>query len=161
LGEAEKMPKTISMPSLDDIKTAYTGSGPKASANYSKAIDRVTDFVGKATSDSAEKAYADGVSRAAANKLRAKGISEKVTNESWKTDAKTKGGSVIGTRISGAGEKQSRGYGPYQAALQGLSLPDKVPGDPVGNLSRNAGKVVATLYNVKAAKQGVPTVAVP
>jgi hypothetical protein len=155
------MPKTISMPTSDEIKTAYTASGTKAATNYNKAIDKVTDFVGKASSDSAEKNYSDGVQRAVTNKLRAKGITEKVTNESWKNDAKTKGGAVIGTRILGAGDKQSKGYAPYQAALQGLSLPDKVPGDPIGNLSRNAGKVVATLYNVKAAKQGVPQVPIP
>jgi len=155
------MPKTIKMPSLDDIKTAYAGSGTRAAAAYTKAIDAVTDFVGKATSETAETNYSAGVTRAAANKLRAKGISEKVTNESWKSDAKTKGGTIIGTRIAGAGDKQSKGFSPYRTALEGLSLSDKVPGDPVGNLNRNAGKVVATLYNIKATKQGVPTVVVP
>jgi hypothetical protein len=155
------MPKSIKMPTLDEIKTAYTGSGTKAGTNYGKAIDKVADFVGAATSDSAEAAYSAGVSRAVANKLRAKGITEKVTNESWKKDAKEKGATIIGTRIAGAGDKQTKGFAPYQAALNGLTLPDKVPGDPVGNLTRNAGKVVATLYNVKAAKQGAPTVATP
>jgi len=155
------MPKTIKMPSLEEIKTAYTGSGSRAAAAYTKAIDGVTDFVGRATSDAAEAAYSAGVTRAAANKLRAKGISGKVTNESWKSDAKTKGGAIIGTRISGAGEKQSKGFEPFRTALEGLSLSDKVPGDPIGNLTRNAGKVVATLYNVKATKQGVPTVTPP
>jgi len=155
------MPKTIKMPTLEEIKTAYTGSGSRAAASYSKAIDGVTDFIGRATSEAAEAAYSAGVTRAAANRLRAKGIADKVTNESWKADAKTKGAAIIGTRISGAGEKQSRGFAPYQAALQGLALSDKVPGDPIGNLTRNAGKVVATLYNVKATKQGVPTVTPP
>jgi len=155
------MPKTIRMPTLEEIKTAYTGSGSRAAAAYVKAIDGVTDFVGRATSDAAESAYSAGVTRAAANRLRAKGLAEKVTNESWKSDAKTKGGGIIGTRIAGAGEKQTKGYTPYQAALQGLSLPDKTPGDPIGNLSRNAGRVVATLYNVKARKLGLPEVAPP
>jgi hypothetical protein len=149
------------MPSSDEIKTAYTGSGSRAAANYTKAIQGVTDFVGRATSDAAEAAYSAGVARAAANKLRSKGLAEKTTNESWKTDAVQKGGSVIGTRISGAGEKQAKGFAPFQAALQGLTLSDKVPGDPIGNLTRNAGKVVATMYNTKAQKQGLPTVAAP
>jgi len=155
------MPKTVKMPTAEEIKTAYTGSGSRAAAAYTKAIDTVTDFVGRATSDAAEAAYSAGVTRAAVNKLRAKGITAKVTNESWKTDAKTKGGAIIGTRISGAGEKQKTGFEPYRAALEGLALSDKVPGDPIGNLTRNAGKVVATLYNVKATKQGVPTVTPP
>jgi len=155
------MPKTVKMPTLEEIKSAYTGSGARAASAYVKAIDGVTDFMGKATSDTAEANYSAGVTRAAANKLRAKGLAEKTTNESWKSDAKTKGGGIIGTRISGAGDKQSKGFAPYQAALQGLALSDKVPGDPIGNLTRNAGKVVATLYNVKATKQGVPTVTPP
>jgi len=155
------MPRTIKMPTLEEIKAAYTGSGPRASTEYTKAIDRVTGFVAKATSDSAEANYSAGVTRAVTLKLRAKKIAEKVTDESWKSDAKTKGGAIIGTRIAGAGDKQTKGYGDFRAALEGLSLPDKVPGDPLGNLSRNAGRVVATLYNVKARKIGATEVTPP
>jgi hypothetical protein len=114
------MPKTIKMPSADKIKSAYTGSGSRAATAYTAAIDEVTDFVGKATSDKAEANFNTAMSTVLANKLRAKGISNKVTNESWKSDAKTKGGTVIGTRIAGAGDKQQKGYAPYLTALSGL-----------------------------------------
>jgi len=155
------MPKTIKMPAAEDITAAYTGSGSRAAAEYNKAIDKVTGFVAAASSDAAEASYGAGVTRAVSLKLRAKGITAKVTDESWKRDAKTKGGAIIGTRIAGAGEKQKAGFADYRGALEGLSLPDKAPGDPLGNLSRNAGKVVATMYNVKARKIGAPEVAVP
>jgi len=155
------MPKPIRMPTLEEIKAAYTGSGSRAAAEYSKAIDRVTDFVGRATSEAAEANYSAGVTRAVANRLRAKGISEKVTNESWKSDAKTKGGAIIGTRIAGAGDKQARGYAAIHTALSGLELPDKTPGDPIGNLTRIAGRVVAASANVKRRKLGLPEVTPP
>jgi len=155
------MPRTIKMPSAEEIKAAYTGSGPRAASEYVKAVDKVTGFVASASSDSAEAAYSAGVTRAVSLKLRAKGISAKVTDESWKSDAKTKGGSIIGTRIAGAGDKQAKGFGDFRSALEGLSLPDKTPGDPLGNLSRNAGRVVATMYNVKARKVGASEVPVP
>jgi len=155
------MPKTIRMPTVEEIKAAYTGSGARAASEYSKAIDKVTDFVGRATSDAAEANYSAGVTRAVANRLRAKGISEKVTNESWKSDARTKGGAIIGTRIAGAGDKQAKGYAPIHTALSGLELPDKTPGDPIGNLTRIAGRVVAASANVKRRKLGLPEVTPP
>jgi len=155
------MPKTVKMPSAEEIKAAYTGSGSRAAAEYSKAIDKVTGFVSAASSESAEANYSAGVTRAVTLKLRAKGITAKVTDESWKKDAKEKGATIIGTRIAGAGEKQARGFADFRGALEGLSLPDKVPGDPLGNLSRNAGRVVATMYNVKARKVGATEVPVP
>jgi len=155
------MPRTIKMPSAEEIKAAYTGSGARAASEYSKAIDKVTGFVAAATSPSAEAAYDAGVTRAMALDLRAKGIAAKVTDESWRKDAKEKGAAIIGTRIAGAGDKQSKGFADFRGALEGLSLPDKVPGDPLGNLSRNAGRVVATMYNVKARKVGASEVPVP
>jgi len=155
------MPRTIKMPTAEEIKAAYTGSGTRAASAYTKAIDKVTGFVASASSDSAEAAYSAGVTRAVSLRLRAKGITAKVTDESWKKDAKEKGAAIIGTRIAGAGEKQAKGFGDFRSALEGLSIPDKVPGDPLGNLSRNAGKVVATLYNVKARKIGATEVTPP
>jgi len=155
------MPRSIRMPTADEIRAAYTASGSRAASEYSKAIDKVTDFVGRATSDAAEAAYSAGVTRAAANKLRAKGISNKVTNESWKSDAKTKGAAIIGTRIAGAGDKQAKGYAPVLTALSGLELPDKTPDDPIGNLTRIAGKVVAAAANVKRRRLGLPEVTPP
>lgn len=155
------MPRTIRMPTSEEIKSAYTASGSRAASEYAKAIDKVTDFVGRATSETSESNYAAGVASAVANKTRAKMISAKVTNESWKSDAKTKGGSIIGTRIAGAGEKQAKGYAPIHAALSGLELPDKVPDDPIGNLTRIAGRVVAASANVKRRAQGKPEVTPP
>jgi len=152
------MPRTIKMPTADEIRSAYVSSGPRAGTQYTKAVDKVTDFVGRATSESAEASYAAGVAAAVANRTRAKMIGAKVTNESWRSDAKTKGGAIIGARIAGAGEKQQKGYAPIHAALAGLELPDKVPDDPIGNLTRIAGRVVAASANVKRRAQGKPEV---
>jgi len=155
------MPRSVKMPSLEDIKAAYTGSGSRAAAGYVKGVDRVTDFVERAAGDSAEANFNSAMTTVLAGKLRARGLREKTTNESWKSDAKTKGGAIIGTRIAGAGDKQSRGYAPVHAALSGLELPDKMPDDPIGNLTRIAGRVVAAAANVKRRRQGKPEVTPP
>jgi hypothetical protein len=155
------MPKTVTLPAADNIKNAYGGSGQKASTRYAAKIALVTDWFSKATSDAAEANYSARMAFVLANKLRAKGITNKTSNEAWKSAAQTKGAPTLATRISLAADKQSKNWAPYYAALNGLSIPDKVPGDPIGNLTRNAGAVVATLANVKRAQEGLPAIPVP
>jgi len=154
------MPKTIKMPSADDIKTAYVGSASRASTAYTKGVDANTDAMDRAKSDAAEGSFNAAMTTVLANKLRQKGLAD-VTQEEWKTKAKTLGAPRLGTGIAAAGDSQKAGFEPYRSALSGLSLPDKVPDDPLGNLQRNAGKVVATLANIKRREKGLAEVPVP
>lgn len=155
------MTKTIKLTDVTVISDAYKNSGVKAATKYAAKIGLVTDWLAKATSDAAEANYARALQAAIANKTRAKEIAAKTTNESWKHAATTIGVNKIGIGITNAAPKQAAAWKDYYAALQGLVIADKVPDDPVGNLTRNAGKVVATLVNVKRAKLGLTPIPVP
>jgi hypothetical protein len=155
------MPKKITMPSAATIKADYAASGAKAATNYGRAIATNSTWFGQATSDLSEQHYGQGVQVAVAEKRRSTGIKTKTTQQGWQTAAISKGQSVLATRISGAADKQAANYAPYYSALAALEIQDKTPGDPLGNLQRNAGRVVATLVNVKRTKEGVAPIQVP
>ena len=155
------MPRKIVMSSADSIKGAYTGSALKASARYGKAVAENTSWFAQATSDASETHWGQGVQAAVAEKRRAAGLKTKTSQTAWQAAAISKGQTVLATRIQGAGDKQAAAWAPYYSALSSLEIPDKTPGDPLGNLQRNAGRVVATLVNVKRSKEGVPPIGVP
>jgi hypothetical protein len=138
------MPKKIRMPSLEDIKSAYAASGSKAATEYAKGIDAATGVVDAMASDSAEALWASQLSAAIAAKKRQAKIREKVTDSSWKADAKTKGAPVLATRITLAKEDMGKGYSPVHSALSGLELPDKTA-DPYANIDNISKLVVKTM----------------
>jgi len=148
------MPKKISMLGADAYKSRYANSGANASSTYQMMIAKNTTWFAQATSDTAEQNWATGVTVAANEKRRNAGLKSKTSQSLWSSAAITKGGAIIGQRITAAADKQSTAWAPYYNALAALTLPDKTPGDPIGNLTRNAGLVVKTLVNVKRAKEG-------
>jgi hypothetical protein len=143
------------------IEAAYAGSGGKAAAGYTKGIQGNTNWFAQASSDVSESNWQIGVTAAASEKRRAAGLRNKSSQALWQAAAQAKGATIIGSRIQAAAPKQAAAWKPYYDALTALTIPDKTPNDPLGNLSRNAGRVVATLVNVKRAKEGVPPIAVP
>lgn len=147
---------------VKDLPTAaqnYMMSGSRAADAYSRGVAKVTNWLDIAASDAAEANWSAGVTAAAMAKARARGLKLKVTSATWITDCQTKGAAVLGTRISGAGNKWLKGFTPYGNALSGLTLPAKVAADPIGNLTRRAGAVVKTLVNVKRAAEGLTPIA--
>lgn len=108
----------------------------EARANFEASIgyipDRYRNGVSKADwltpakSDAAEKNYADGVSKAVAQKTRQKEIT-KMTNEDWKNGAINKGAPIIGERIRGALNDWAANWGPMYDQVQSrvASLPAK------------------------------------
>lgn len=76
---------------------------------YTKGVDKA-DWATPAGSDAAEKNYADGVTKAVGAKSRQKGV-RAVTNEDWKTAAKTKGAPIIGTRMTESAAKYASNFG--------------------------------------------------
>jgi hypothetical protein len=70
-----------------------------------------------AKSAQSEQNYADGVSKAVANKTRQTAIS-KMNNTDWQTAAVTKGAPVIGTRIQAALNKWAANWSPMYSTVQ-------------------------------------------
>jgi hypothetical protein len=155
------MGKKITMPPTDAMKKAYTSAAATAGTAYKAGIDQVQGWLAAASSDASEANWKAGVIAAANENRRASGLKTKTSDVVWKMMCSAKGVNRIGTGMTAAADKQSANYAPYAAALAALELQDKTPGDPLGNLQRNAGRVVATLVNVKRQKEGASTIAVP
>lgn len=79
-------------------------------SRYESGVDKA-DWLNPAKSVQAETNYADGVSKAVADKRRQKAIAA-MTNEDWKNAAKTKGAPIIGARITAALPKWAANWGP-------------------------------------------------
>jgi len=83
---------------------------------YRAGVGRA-DWQTKASSDNAEKNFADSMSRAIANKSRQNGV-KKVSNADWQRVASEKGGAVIGERVRAAIDKQAANWSPIYDAVQ-------------------------------------------
>jgi len=94
-------------------------------ARYSAGVDKA-DWLTPAKSDTAEKNFADAMSKAIAGKNRQKEVA-KVTNEEWRKAAKDKGAPIIGDRIRGALDKYVAEWGPMydQVVSKVTALPPK------------------------------------
>jgi hypothetical protein len=108
----------------------------EARANFEAAIAyipsryeagvRKADWLGPAKSDAAEKNFADGISKAVAEKRRQKAIAA-MSNEEWREAAATKGAPIIGERIRKALGDWAANWGPMydQVASKVAALPPK------------------------------------
>jgi len=79
-------------------------------SRYESGVDKA-NWLDPAKSEAAEKNYADAISRAVAARSRQKAIAG-MSNEDWKSAAKTKGAPIIGERIRGALGKWEAEWGP-------------------------------------------------
>jgi len=75
------------------------------------------DWFGPASSDQAERNFADGIAKAVSEKRRQKAI-KAVSNEDWKNAAVNKGAPIIGERIRGALDKYDANFGPMYEKVQ-------------------------------------------
>jgi len=108
----------------------------EARANFESAIAyipsryesgvRKADWAGPASSEQAEKNYADAVQRAISNKTRQKKIKE-VSNSAWQEAAVRKGAPIIGDRIRASLDKWASNWGPIydSVASKVATLPPK------------------------------------
>lgn len=88
-----------------NLEASLTYVPDRYRAGISKA-----DWQAKASSDQAEKNYADAVSKAVAGKKRQAQI-KKVSNADWQEKAMTKGGAVIAERMRASLDKQAQNWG--------------------------------------------------
>jgi len=82
---------------------------------YRAGVSRA-DWATKASSDAAEKNFADSMSRAIATKSRQNGV-KKVSNADWQRLASEKGGAVIGERVRASIDKQAANWSPIYDAV--------------------------------------------
>lgn len=94
----------------EEARANFEASVAYIPARYEAGVDKA-DWLGPAGSDTAEKNYADGIAAAVTAKRRQKAI-KRVSNEDWKSAAKTKGAPIIGARITGALDKWESNWGP-------------------------------------------------
>jgi len=101
---------------VEDARAALEEALPVIPSRYERGVKRA-DWHSAASSDVAEKNYADGVSRAIATKRRQAKI-KAMTNDDWQTAAVEKGARIIGDRVRGALDKYAKNFGDvYSKAL--------------------------------------------
>jgi hypothetical protein len=137
----------VKVKSETDIKTNYTAAAALVPTRYAQGIATST-WQAEATAGQAlfEARMADPTVLARRNK----GIA-KVSDDAWRTAAKTKGQPIIGSRMIAAADKQVANFRPYRDALSALTLPPKVA-DPMTNLTNRAGAVVKVMVDTKNAQ---------
>ena len=106
-----------------EITENFVAGATRAPAKYKKGVLRA-DWQTKAASEAAESNYAAGVSEAATNKTRQRGVQD-VSNAEWQKQASDKGAKRIGPGMTAAAGKQAAKWAPYRGFLEGLSLPEK------------------------------------
>jgi hypothetical protein len=74
---------------------------------------------------------------------RTKGI-DRVSDESWRTDTINKGAAVIGSRMTGAADKQASRFAPYAATLASIELPARTA-DPATNVMNRVTPIAVAL----------------
>lgn len=104
------------MKTKEEAKANLAASVAFIPDRYRAGISRA-DWQTKAASESAEKNFADSMSRAIASKSRQVGV-KKVSNAEWQAVASEKGGAVIGERIRSAIDKQAANWSPIYDAVQ-------------------------------------------
>jgi hypothetical protein len=110
---------------------------------YKSGVSKA-DWLTPAKSDSAEKNYADGVSKAISGKTRQKAIGT-MTNEDWKNGAINKGAPIIGDRIRNSLNIWAANWGPKydQVASRVAALPARTT-DWRANINNRLVPVVET-----------------
>jgi hypothetical protein len=81
---------------------------------------------------------------------RNKGIN-KVSDESWRVSATTKGAPVIAQRMKDASGAQASGFEPYRSALEGMTLPAKTT-DPAQNVANRVTPIAVRFRQIKDAE---------
>lgn len=134
----------------EEAKANFQASISYIPQRYTAGVQKA-DWLTPAKSDAAERNFADGVSKAVANKTRQRKIAQ-LSNDDWKNAAVQKGAPIIGSRIQGALDKWMANWSPIYSKVQTsiASLPPSTT-DYMANINN---RLVPT---VKAWKQAAGT----
>lgn len=116
------MPRTIRVKPLEQIKKNYTGAASEAASRYKDSIARV---VWQANAVAGHDLWVERMGDPDVQARHLSGI-ENSSDAAIKEGMTKKGAPVLATRMRDAADKQARGYQPIRAALDGMSIPDKV-----------------------------------
>jgi len=139
------MPRTIVMPSSDEIDKAYREAIRIVPERYKRRIQLVRGWKERAIDG--EKTYKEKMEKVIEEERRKRGL-EKVSEEEWKKAATEKGAKIIGRHMEFGADKRRKNYEPFRSALDGLEIPDKGP-DPVENARTIVPVVVEALVRKK------------
>ena len=126
--------------SSETIKKNYTASAALVPERFRTGVS------GAQWKDSAlqgQGLYVQMLSDPAVLARRTKGI-DRVSDESWRTDTINKGAAVIGSRMTGAADKQVSRFAPYAAVLQGIELAPRTA-DPATNVANRVTPIAVAL----------------
>jgi hypothetical protein len=137
----------VKVKSEADMKTNYTAAAGLVPARYTQGVKAAT---WQAEAIDGQALYTQRMQDPSVLARRSSGIA-KVSDDTWRTNAVTKGAPIIGARMTAAVDKQVANYRPYRDALSALTLPDKVA-DPMTNLTNRAGAVVRVMVDTKRAQ---------
>jgi len=114
------------MKTKEEARANFEASIAYIPARYEAGV-RKADWATPAGSDSAERNFADAMSKAVANKTRQAGV-KKVSNTEWQDAAASKGAPIIGERIRASLDKWMSEWGPIYDRVQAkvATLPPRV-----------------------------------
>lgn len=122
--------------SMDRITKKWVRQSATAAPEYKAGIENPRVSWSEATAAS-EANYESGVTAAIGRKAFGKGV-RRAGDAAWKEGALNKGTARWGAGIAASENKYQRGYAPYRAELESITLPPRGPkGDPA-NINRVA-----------------------
>ena len=137
----------VKIKSQSEIRANFQAAIPRVAEAYRKGVQGTTDWNEKASSDGAESRYAEGVQRAAAEKLRQRKVAA-VSNAEWQNRAAGAGSQRIGPGMRDAVDKQARNFEPFRSFIEGVTLPERT-GDAEANVLARVVPIATGLQNLK------------
>lgn len=137
---------------LDEAKKRLSEAASVIPARYKRAMQQVTGWKERATSDEAEDLWAAKLSEAISARRRKKAL-ERVDEAEWKKRAAEIGATIIGTKIAKSVDKWAKNWAPYREALEAVELPPKTA-DPFANIDNRLKKVVEAMITKKKEIKG-------
>lgn len=118
---------------LAEIASKFVRRASASSEDYKTGVNRAQNW--QQNTQAAKDNYEAGVTEAISNDRFSKGVS-KVSNQEWQNKAATKGGANYGSGVRLAENDYSKGYAPYRAVVEGVTLPPRGPKGSPENYER-------------------------
>lgn len=131
---------------LADIVDKYVRRASAATQDFIRGLQTPRRPWQEATLEAAG-AYASGVQEAINNRLFEKGV-QKTSNADWVERTRTIGAPRYAPGVTASQNRYTRGFAPYHAALQGLTLPPRGPRGSEQNYER-VRKIGEELHRIR------------
>lgn len=118
---------------LAEIASKFVRRASSAGEEYRRGVQRATTW--QQNTAAAKDNYEAGVQAAISNDRFSKGVAN-VSNQEWQQKAAEKGGANYGAGVRMAENDYSKGYAPYRAVVEGVTLPPRGPKGSPENYER-------------------------